>query len=319
MSKLIVVLGVTGVQGSSVAKTFLETPGWRVRGVTRNPDKPAAIALRDKGVSIIKADLNDIESLKLAFNGATAIFSLTDFWAPIFTPSIAANAEAEKRGIALNQYAYELEIQQGINVATAASDILVMKTLTHFVYSALADSSKRSNGKYRMNLHFESKGKVVEQIRERLPDLERKMSTVQMGMYITNWRITPAMGPQKREDGKFIYQVVDGEQGVSKIPWVVAHKDTGLFVRALVQSSPGKHLLGATKVMTQPEYLDLWTKTLNVPNGGIEAISIADFCGQMPNFLHAEMYDTMMFVKDFGWTGGDKSVVMPSDVRVFQV
>ncbi|MCJ1307880.1 hypothetical protein MMC25_001528 [Agyrium rufum] len=316
MSKLIVIIGITGIQGSSVAATFLETPGWKIRGITRDPSKAAAVALSEKGIEVVKADLNDVDSLKAAFLGATAIFSVTDFWAPIFQPTAASNAEIEKRGVPPNRYAYDLEIEQGMNAAIAASDPAVLKTLTHFVYSALADATKWSKGKYKMNLHFESKGKVVERIQEELPQLAERLSTVQIGMYTTNWKINPAMGPMKREDGKFVFRVVDGEQGLSKVPYVVTRKDTGRFVKGLIENPPGKNMLGVTHSMTQAEYLDLWTKTLNVPNGGIEAITMEQFISKMPPFLHEEMHDTFMFGREFGWTGGDESVVLPEELGV---
>ncbi|KAK1029177.1 hypothetical protein LTR33_017263, partial [Friedmanniomyces endolithicus] len=80
MSKLIVVVGVTGVQGSSVADTFTRLSGWSVRGITRNPTGPAAQTLAAQGVEIVKGDLEDKDSLLPAFEGATAIFANTDFF-----------------------------------------------------------------------------------------------------------------------------------------------------------------------------------------------------------------------------------------------
>ena len=84
-----------------------------------------------------------------------------------------------------------------MNLAAAASEPTILKTLTHFVYSALANSKRLSGGKYTKNFHFDSKGVVVERIREEYPDLARKLSTVQIGAYLTNWKLNPMMGPQK--------------------------------------------------------------------------------------------------------------------------
>ncbi|KAK9490812.1 hypothetical protein V1508DRAFT_423820 [Lipomyces doorenjongii] len=42
IKKTIVVIGATGVQGSSVARTFLSLDHWHVRAVTRNPSSAAA-------------------------------------------------------------------------------------------------------------------------------------------------------------------------------------------------------------------------------------------------------------------------------------
>ena len=175
--------------------TFLDTPGWKIRGITRDTSKAAATALSKKGVEVVQGDLGDKQSLINAFSGATAIFATTDFWAPIFSPT--SNEEAAKWGVPINVYAYDLEIEYGMNLAAAASEPSVLKTLTHFVYSALANSKKISKGKYSHNYHFDSKGVVVERIQAEFPDLAARMSTVQIGAYLTNWKLNPMMGPQK--------------------------------------------------------------------------------------------------------------------------
>ncbi len=80
MGKLICVIGVTGNQGGSVAQRFLQDSNYRVRGITRNPDSPAAQKLATQGIEIVKADLDDVDSLIAAFEGANAIFSVTNYW-----------------------------------------------------------------------------------------------------------------------------------------------------------------------------------------------------------------------------------------------
>ena len=79
-TKLIVVTGVTGVQGGSVARLFAKLPHWRVRGITRNPDKSFNAPLRQAGIELVAGDYNDVESLERAFVGAHVIFGTTDFW-----------------------------------------------------------------------------------------------------------------------------------------------------------------------------------------------------------------------------------------------
>lgn len=80
MTKLICVIGVTGNQGGSVAKRFLQDPNYRVRGITRNPDSEAAKQLASQGAEIVKADLDDVNTLVEAFNAANLIFSVTNYW-----------------------------------------------------------------------------------------------------------------------------------------------------------------------------------------------------------------------------------------------
>lgn len=80
MAKVITVIGVTGNQGGSVAQRFLQDSKFHVRGITRNPNSPAAEKLATQGVEIVKADLDDVSSLVQAFHGSNLIFSVTNYW-----------------------------------------------------------------------------------------------------------------------------------------------------------------------------------------------------------------------------------------------
>src|SRR5207248_8273098 len=78
--KTIVVIGATGNQGSSVARTFLSLPHWHVRCLTRNPSSAAAQTLSGLGAELVQGDLSDPASLTRAFASANTIFANTDFW-----------------------------------------------------------------------------------------------------------------------------------------------------------------------------------------------------------------------------------------------
>ena len=71
-------------QGGSVAQTFLHLPGWKVRGISRNPASSAAKSLTQAGVEVVRADLDDKDSLLEAFTGANLIFANTDFFMNLF-------------------------------------------------------------------------------------------------------------------------------------------------------------------------------------------------------------------------------------------
>lgn len=80
MPQTIVVLGATGTQGASVVDSFLQlAPKWQIRAVTRNPDSAAGRALSAKGVELVKADTDEVLTLKSALAGADAIFAVTDY------------------------------------------------------------------------------------------------------------------------------------------------------------------------------------------------------------------------------------------------
>ncbi len=57
MGKLLTVFGATGQQGGNLIDYVLRHPElstiYRIRGVTRDVTKPAALALREKGVDVV--------------------------------------------------------------------------------------------------------------------------------------------------------------------------------------------------------------------------------------------------------------------------
>jgi len=80
--KIIAVLGSTGSQGGSLCRAILadSAGGFACRAVTRDTGKDKAKALATAGAQVVKADLDDIESLKKAFAGAHGVYAVTNFW-----------------------------------------------------------------------------------------------------------------------------------------------------------------------------------------------------------------------------------------------
>lgn len=66
-SKLITVIGATGIQGGSVIAAALKSGDWKIRGVTRNVNSDTSKALASKGVEMVTADWNDESTLVKAF------------------------------------------------------------------------------------------------------------------------------------------------------------------------------------------------------------------------------------------------------------
>jgi len=305
-SKLLVVLGVTGNQGSSVAHTFLTIPGWRIRGVSRSPSSDAAQLLSSKGVEIVKGNLDDVDSLVTAFIGANAIFAVTDFWIHLRETSNIPKAQAA--GLSINEYAYRLEVQQGKNIAAAASSPAVAKTLERFIFSSLSDTKKWSGGKYTHNYHFDSKADIVSYITHNLPDLANKMSTVQIGHYMTNWR-GGINRPRKQPDGSFVVPHWGPINQTPQVPFVDVNRDTGVFVRALLLSAPmGTHVLGASQMGT---YVEFWTVWSGITGSKIrfQEMDADKYFSEVPEAIREEVQDSASYNKEFGWTGGDPSVV----------
>ncbi|KAK1069123.1 hypothetical protein LTR74_005165 [Friedmanniomyces endolithicus] len=304
MSKLIVVVGVTGVQGSSVADTFIRLPGWTVRGITRDPTGPAAQAHTAQGVEIVKGDLEDKDSLVPAFEGATAIFANTDFFGHLMAtfadPGIAGDRSP-------SQWAADRAMQQYMNIAEAAASWIVLKTLERFVFSSLTEVSKWSNGKYTRCYHMDVKAQAIRAIKTKYPDLTARMSMVQMGQYVRNWQTLPAMHPHKQADGSFVVKRTYSRD--REIPFIVTHKDTGAFVKALVVDLPaGKHLLAVSESMTWPAWTKLWADIVGV-QARFERMSEAEFWAGLPKAFTDVLAPDFAFVDEFGYTGGDPEVM----------
>ena len=82
MPKLLTVFGATGAQGGSLIGFILEHPklskDYALRGITRDVSKPAAVALEERGVEIVQADMSDPSSLEKAIAGSYAVYAMTD-------------------------------------------------------------------------------------------------------------------------------------------------------------------------------------------------------------------------------------------------
>lgn len=291
-----------------MANTFLDFPEWRVRGITRNPSSERAQALSAKGVEIVQADFNNKESLYPAFEGATAIFSNTDFFANLQT---AMESDVLSSGRTANEHAFDLEVIQGVNIAEAAASPTVIKTLERFVLSSLSEARKWSGGKYTSLWHFDSKAKMIQVIQERFPQLAERMSTLQIGHYVENWKKFSKMAPQKQPDGSYLIERPFG-LGL-KLPFIVAHRDTGAFVKALIELPPGKDLLGESESMAWPEWMELWGGILGV-KAGVKQISKEEFFDGVPTAVKDELWDNYTYCEEFGHTGGDPNVLKPAEM-----
>lgn len=129
-NKIILIMGATGKQGRAVVQHVLQR-GFKVRALTRNPQKLASQALKALGVEIIQGDMDDAASLCRAMSSVYGVFCTQNYW---------------EQGVG-----YQGEIRQGRNVAEAASQAQVK----HFVYSSVVGCDHA-----RGIAHIESKWEV---------------------------------------------------------------------------------------------------------------------------------------------------------------
>ena len=74
MTSLIAVVGATGKQGGSVARSLLTNTSFSVRAITRNPDSEASQSLASLGAEIFKADGFVSKEMLAAFKNVWGAF-----------------------------------------------------------------------------------------------------------------------------------------------------------------------------------------------------------------------------------------------------
>ena len=196
--KTIVILGATGNQGGSVLNSFIQDDQWKIRAVTRSTDSQKAKDIASRGVKVVAADLNDGNSISAAFDGAHAIFVVSDSWGIYGDP---ANASKPARGEPLNLWAARTEKQQLINAIDAASKVASLERL---ILSSLPNCSKWSNGKYTHVYHFDFKSQATDYARQTYPDMWAKTSIFQPGWFLSNYVNNPLVQARRVSKGRIL-------------------------------------------------------------------------------------------------------------------
>ncbi|RGP77776.1 hypothetical protein FLONG3_4070 [Fusarium longipes] len=299
-TKTIAIIGATGTQGGSVAKTFLKLPQWHVRALTRTSTSSKAKALKDLGAEIVEADMDDAESLVKAFQGAHAIFVNTDFWAPYVT----ALGEGKDQA-ASQQIGYDTEHRHFKNAAYAASKT---DTLERYIYSALGPMNEVSKGRFSHCHHWETKADGVKYITEETPELAKKTSYIYLGAYATNAFLYPK---KDANTGEYVLDLP--ASGNLRMPIIDTAKSTGLFVQALIEGEPaGTKLLAYDSELSMFEVVDLWSKTT-----GKKAVlkAMTDEEMHQKTGLPYEILDGPAYLDEYGYTEGVEGVITPSELK----
>ena len=130
---VIAVIGATGQQGGAVVRALQPSGQFKVRALSRDPDKH-----HDLADEIIRADLNRPETLRSAFEGAYGVFLVTNFW---------------EKGTD--------EPKQATAAVRAARDAGVK----HLVWSTLPNVEAISGGKFDVP-HFTGKARIDRTVKE---------------------------------------------------------------------------------------------------------------------------------------------------------
>ena len=161
--ELIAVIGATGQQGGGVVRALQAAGQFRVRALSRNPDKH-----RDVADEVVEADLDRPETLTRAFDGAHGVFLVTNVW---------------EEGTD--------ELEQATAAVRAARDAGV----DHFIWSTLPNVEAVSGGTFNVP-HFTGKAGVDRIVR----DAGFAHHTFVIApFYYQN--LTGALAPQQQADG----------------------------------------------------------------------------------------------------------------------
>jgi uncharacterized protein YbjT (DUF2867 family) len=219
MKKTIAVVGATGAQGGGLVRAILSDPqgGFTARALTRDINSDKAKELAKLGAEVVAADVDDLESLKKAFQGAYGAFCVTFFWAH-FSP--------------------ERELAEATNMAHAAKSAAIQ----HVIWSTLEDTRRwvplsdnrmpTLMGKYKVP-HLDAKGEA----NQVFTDLELPVTFLLTSFYWDNF-IYFGMGPRKGPDGKLAITLPMGDK---KLPGIAA-EDIGRCAYGIFKR--GKEFIG---------------------------------------------------------------------------
>jgi uncharacterized protein YbjT (DUF2867 family) len=234
--KIIAVLGATGSQGGGLVRAILAAPagGFAARAITRDVNKDKAKALESAGAEVVKADLDDVESLKKAFAGAHGVYAVTNFW---------------------EHFSGEKEKAQAKNIAEAAK----AAGIKHVIWSTLEDIRKfmkpddkrmpMLQQKYRVP-HFDAKAEANAYF-SGLPTTLLVTSFYWDNLYMFG------LAPKKGEDGQLAWTF---PMGTAKMAGIAA-EDIGKVAYGIFKA--GKEYVGKTVgIMGDALTIDEMGKTL---------------------------------------------------------
>ncbi|KAJ2341209.1 hypothetical protein GGF43_006221, partial [Coemansia sp. RSA 2618] len=211
MTKLVAIVGATGLQGGSVLKTLYASGKYKIRALTRSKSSDKATALVEKypGIELAEADLDNVESLRQAFSGADIVFGMTDM-SSVMTRVLSGEMDAE--------------FTQGKNIVDAAIDAGV----STIVYSGMNSANKISGGKYTKILSFESKHKAEEYLLSKSNVIDGFV--VYLGSYMKNFLDYACISAKDNRTVEFNSPL----NPTTQLPFVDVANDTGPVVEYIL-------------------------------------------------------------------------------------
>lgn len=279
---LVTIVGVLGKQGSSAARTLLQSGRYRVRGITRRVNSPEALRLAEQGAELVSVplDLGYKKDFVDAFRGSEGIFMMTPGIAPPQT--------------------HEMEL--GRQLADAAVEAGVQ----HIVFSSLENVESITAGK-KFAPHFTDKARVEEYIRM----LPVTSSFIYMAFFYTN--LMEFYPPQRKGD-TFVFPIYLPKD--FRAPFVDPLTATGPAVLEIL-SNPGQYagkgLPVIGDIISPQEMVDTFTRVTGKKAVYSAAFTREDFLHHFPAFgsnemLVQEILGMAEYAVEYGYFGKDRDL-----------
>ncbi|KAF2759280.1 NAD(P)-binding protein [Pseudovirgaria hyperparasitica] len=212
MPNLLVIFGITGHQGTSLATKIHTHPTlskqYTLRGLTRDPTQPRAAALSALGIPLFTTDPTSPSSLAAALEGAHTVFIMT-------STSYAPGGHAAERTLALR-----------------IVDACVAAGARFLVWSGVPSPAEVSGGAVSVEA-WEVKADVGRYIR----GLEKEGKGVRSGVYAPGYYMQNMGGYEavREREGDGVLVVRGYICAETRVPMVDVAGDTGEFVGAMLE------------------------------------------------------------------------------------
>jgi uncharacterized protein YbjT (DUF2867 family) len=290
MSKLLVVFGATGNQGSSVIKHVLASPHlskeYRIRAITRDSSSHQAKKLATLRVDVVSGDVNNPSSLLQILSGAHTVFGMT-------TTNYAGPEGHD-------------EVQQGKNIVDAA----IQTEAQYLVWSTLPSPSAISKGKYQKVISFDAKAAVETYIRSK----SIRSAFFAPGSFMQNFATVMKPIPSPSNDGSYL--IARPVAPSTKLPLLDIGGDTGMFVAALLMDPAkfeGRTICGASALYSMDEQATI----IGEATGKVvryQQVPQDIYRSYLPPNVADELTEMLLYQEEFGYYGAETERLVEESV-----
>ena len=221
---IVLVTGATGAQGGAVAIALLQEERYTVRVLTRDRNSVKAKALEEAGAHIFEGDFENPESLDIALKDCYAVFGVTNFWEH-----------------------FENEYRQGKNLI----DAVKKAQIEHFVFHALPDYNRLSNGKFQVP-HCDLKARL----QHYAASLGIPSTFIHVAFYFENFiNFFPL---QLQPDGKYYFGFPQGDTPLA----MTSIEDLGPVVSAILKN-PGAYIGRTVGLVAEDDPCNIYAETMS--------------------------------------------------------